>query len=190
MLCNAGLAKSVCDAAYRDNCLYKITWATEDRYVELLRAYHLIRYTLLACDHPELRPFVTSEYLACTEEMHNGNFWLRQFLSSTVPPRLTFSMGLYEHNVHRWRDPRGDNEWPIYPTRLVDKWRTTAAVLPTMRDFHMCEVVEICTKTNISIRPSARWIATEKVIADAAGGERPLDFDHGESQWVDEWYTY
>jgi len=117
VLCNAGLAKSVCDAAYRDNCLYKITWATEDRYVELLRAYHLIRYTLLACDHPELRPFVTSEYLACTEEMHNGNFWLRQFLSSTVPPRLTFSMGLYEHNVHRWRDSRGDNEWPIYPTR-------------------------------------------------------------------------
>jgi hypothetical protein len=117
VLCNAGLAKSVCDAAYRDNCLYKITWATEDRYTELLRAYHLISYTLLAYDHPELRPSVTSDFLACTERMHEGNFWLSQFLSNAVPPRLTFSIGLYERNVHPWRDPIGDPEWPVHPIR-------------------------------------------------------------------------
>jgi hypothetical protein len=113
VLRTAGLATSVCNAASRNNRLYKIDWETEDPYTDMLRAYYLIRHTLLAYDYPELRPSVTSKYLACTGKMHKANFWLCFFLTAGVSTKLKFSIGLFEHNVHKWRDPNGDPEWPI-----------------------------------------------------------------------------
>jgi hypothetical protein len=112
VLRNAGLATSVCDAANRDNRLQKIEWETEDKYLDMLRAYHLIRHTLLAYDYPDLRPSVCSALSGCTGKMHAGNNWLAFFLVAAVSMKLTLSHGLLERNLDAWdgtcRDPDQD----------------------------------------------------------------------------------
>lgn len=117
VLRNAGLAKSVCDAANRDNTLEKIEWETEDKYSELLRAYYLICHTLLAYDHPELRPAVCSVLSGCTSKMHAGNTWLRFFLLASASMKLRFSLGLLEPNTDGCRGPGEDTDYPPYPLR-------------------------------------------------------------------------
>lgn len=117
VLRNAGLAVSVCDAANRDNTLEKIEWETEDKYIELLRAYYLIRHTLLAYDHPGLRPAVCSALSGCTGKMHAGNTWLRFFLLASASMKLRFSLGLLEPNTDGWRGPGEDTDYPPYPLR-------------------------------------------------------------------------
>ena len=68
--------------------------------------------------HFSLRPSVTSAFLACTKKMHEANFWFCFLLGGgRVSPKLLFSIGLFEHNVHKRRDPNGDPEWPIDPIR-------------------------------------------------------------------------
>jgi hypothetical protein len=112
VLRNAGLATSVCDSANRDNKLEKIEWETEDKYLDMLRAYYLIRHTLLAYDHPELRPSVYSALSSCTGKMHAGNNWLAFFMVAVVSMKLTLSHGLLECNLDAWdgtyRDPDQD----------------------------------------------------------------------------------
>jgi hypothetical protein len=112
VLRNAGLATSVCDAADRDNRLEKIEWETEDKYLDMLRAYYSIRHTLLAYDHPELRPSVCSALSSCTGKMHAGNNWLAFFMVAAVSMKLTLSHGLLERNPDAWdgthRDPDQD----------------------------------------------------------------------------------
>lgn len=117
VLRNAGLATSVCDAANRNNTLEKIEWETEDKYTDMLRAYYLIRHTLLAYDHPELRPSVCSALSACTGKMHAGNAWLRFFLIASASMKLRFSNGLLEPNTDGWRGPDEDTDYPPYPLR-------------------------------------------------------------------------
>ena len=117
VLRNAGLATSVCDAANRDNTLEKIEWETEDKYSELLRAYYLICHTLLAYDHPELRPAVCSVLSGCTSKMHAGNTWLRFFLLASASVKLGFSLGLLELNTDGRRGPGEDTDYPPYPLR-------------------------------------------------------------------------
>lgn len=117
VLRNAGLATSVCDAASRNNTLYKIDWATEDPYTDKIRAYYLIRHIVLAYDHPELRPSVSSALAACTGKMHDGNKWLDFFLVAKASMKLKFSLGLLERNIDGWRDPDEDFEDPPYPYR-------------------------------------------------------------------------
>lgn len=118
VLRNAGFATSVCAAAAnRDNTLEKIERETEDTYIELLRAYYLIRHTLLACDHPELRPAVCSALSGCTGKMHAGNTWLRFFLLASASMKLRFSLGLLEHNTDERRGPSEDTDYPPYPLR-------------------------------------------------------------------------
>lgn len=113
VLRNAGLATSVCESANRDNRLEKIEWETQDKYLDMLRAYYLIRHTLLACDHPELRPSVCSALSGCTGKMHAGNNWLAFFLVAAVPMKLILSHGLLERNPDAWdgtyRDPDQDH---------------------------------------------------------------------------------
>jgi hypothetical protein len=117
VLRNAGLATSVCDAAIRDNTPQKIEWETEDKYTDMLRAYYLIRHTLLAYDHPELRPSVCSALSGCTRKMHAGNAWLRFFLLASASMKLKLSDGLLEPNTDGWCGPNEDTDYPPYPFR-------------------------------------------------------------------------
>jgi hypothetical protein len=117
VLRNAGLATSVCDAASRNNTLYKIDWESEDPYTDKVRAYYLIRHIVLAYDHPELRPSVSSALAACTGKMHDGNMWLDFFLVVKASMKLRFSLGLLERNIDGWREPNEDFENPTYPNR-------------------------------------------------------------------------
>lgn len=114
---NAGLAKSVCDVANRRDRLYKIDWETEDPYTDMIRAYYLIRHVVLAYDHPELRPSVSSALSACTRKMHDGNKWLDCFLAAVASMKLNFSIGRLERNPDGWRSPYEDTDYPPYPTR-------------------------------------------------------------------------
>lgn len=122
VLRNAGLASSVCDAAENNRTLYKITWPTEGKRTELLRAYYLIRHTILAYDHPLLRPSVFSALSACTEQTHDANYWLVNSLIMAAPIQLIKSHGLLEINPksHEFHGPVEDGlEEPL---RMTDSW--------------------------------------------------------------------
>lgn len=129
VLRNAGLASSVCDAADNNRTLYKISWPTEGKWTELLRAYHLIRHTILAYDSPLLRPSVFSALSACTEQMHEANYWLVNFLIMAAPMQLIRSHGLLEINpkFHEFHGPIEDTlEEPL---RMADSWFVAEKVI-------------------------------------------------------------
>lgn len=135
VLRNAGLASSVCSAASRNNTLQKITWQTEDPRTEILRAYFLIRQTLLAYDHPELRPPVLSAFATLSERMHRANSWVAFFMLAAAPSKLRDAHGMFERNPDAWygndRDPDEDS------LRLVDRWSGANAVIARARSNHM-----------------------------------------------------
>ncbi|KAM0723340.1 hypothetical protein Q7P37_000325 [Cladosporium fusiforme] len=126
LLRNAGLASSFCHAASIDNKLQKISWQTEDPRIEMLRAYYLVRHTLLAYNHPELRPSVSSALVKCTKEMHSGNNWAYFFMVAAAPKRLKETHGVTERNLDAWD---GTNRDPYQERlKLVDRWRVVGRV--------------------------------------------------------------
>lgn len=135
VLRNAGLASSVCNAASSNDTLQKITWQTEDPRTEILRAYFLIRHTLLAFDHPELRPPVILAFATLSDKMHRANSWVAFFMLAAAPTKLRDAHGMFERNPDAWngndRDPDQD------PSRLVDRWSGANAVIARARSNHM-----------------------------------------------------
>lgn len=140
VLRNAGYASSVCDEASRNYALQKITGQTEDPRIEMARAHYLIRHTMLAYDHPQHRPAVSSELLACTKKMHTANQSVAFFLVSSASEVLRFSLGLHERRPDVWSggipDPRKD------PYRLVERWNAVHAIFAEVEFNHRRGSVE------------------------------------------------
>lgn len=133
VLRNAGLASSVCDAAVNDNTLQKMVWEMQDPRTEMLRRYYLIRHTLLAYDHFELRPSLLSALSACTEKMHDANKWLSFFLVAAASMTLRMSHGLLEKNpdFHGW-----DADTLETPLRMTDRWYVAQRVFTAAESQH------------------------------------------------------
>lgn len=131
LLRNAGLASSVCDAAYRDNKLQKIEWETHDPLPEMLRVYYLIRHTLLAYDHPELRPTLCPIFKGMSEEACAANNWVCFFMLSVAPAKLRDAHKVYERNADAWDGTKRDADQD--PLRLSDAWRAVNTVFTDAR---------------------------------------------------------
>ena len=131
VLRNAGLASSLCDAARRDDALEKIKWETGDPLPEMLRAYYLIRHTLLAYNYPELRPTLFPVFKGMSERMCAANSWVCFFMLSVAPSKLRDAHKVYERNVDAWDGTNRDTDQD--PLRLSDAWRAVNTVFTDAR---------------------------------------------------------